>query len=181
MHMMMLPWSKAFYILFYHVFTRSIFYTHGPNFRQTVWSLSGFFALRPCTHLLLISWSVNQGKKLRWKTNQPPGRKIPAKHLWVTALFLSFPLSFSLAPLCSCQPPPFMWETCFSDLLPAMRGPGRTWAISVPRGPCTVKLSQGHLASYPASTHSRSTMHIWRKFIHYVMPSLIIYPPLSFH
>lgn len=173
--------------VFNYYFTSSIFYTHSSNFRHAVWSLRSSSAPRPCTHPLLISWSVNQGEKLGWKTNQPPGRKIPAKHLWVTALFLSLSspsphvLSLSiLSPFPHASPllhvrDLFLWSPACDTR------PWAHWAVSVPRGSCTVKLSQGCLASYRPSTRSRSTMLIWGNLIHYVMLSLIIYPPLSFH
>lgn len=67
-----------------------------------------FYPRGPARIPLLISWSVNQGEKLGW-TNQPPGRKIPAKHLWVMAPFLSLlPLHTFHSPLPLVALPPIL-------------------------------------------------------------------------
>lgn len=112
-----------------------IFCSRGSDFSHAVCSLRMVFAQRPCTYLLLISWSVNQGEKLGWKTKQ-----LKDKRSHLTMPFISFPPLHMFAFLSLLSPLPrasssFMWETCFSDLLPAIRGPGRTWPYRSPWGP----------------------------------------------
>lgn len=132
---------------------------------------------------LLISWSVKQGEKTRMK-NQPATRQKESSQTPLSHGAVSFspspPLIRSLLPPAFLQSLLHVRDWFFWS--PACNT--RPWAhlaIYVPWGACTVKLSQGRPASYPPSTRCHSMMLIWRKFIHYVMLSLIIYPPLSFH
>lgn len=157
--------SKLFPSFFF--FLSSFYLRPSSIFRHAVWSLRGSSASRLCTHPLLIS-CVNQGEK------KSTGYQTDRSQLNTAFCFFLFsPHSHSplpLPPFFSCQSLLHVRDFSFWSHACSSR-PWAHLATAVSWVPCTVKLSLSLSASYPPSTHRRSTMLIWRKFIHYVMLS----------
>lgn len=129
----------------------------------------------PClrAHLLLISWSINQGEKPTSQLAERPQLNTFKSQHSFCCLFPFRAFTFlSLLSLVPYAGPSFMWNTIMSCLW--YKAPGTLGHIS-PVGPRSSSFS------YLPSARCCSTMLTQRKFVHYVMSSLIIYPPLSFH
>lgn len=160
------------------------FYTHGLNFRQSVWFAKVSFTpedlhASPCSFPEVLIKVRNSDEK---PTSHQAERSQPNTSESWRRSFRSFPsthftLLSHLSPSLQCFPQVrdlFLWSPACST---------RPWAhvaTSVPWGrPYCQTLAGAHPASYPP--YNPKTMLIWRKFINYVTLSLIIYPPLSFH
>lgn len=168
---MWLPWSKHFpsvCVCVCCLYQKCTLHTLCLVFEDFI------FPSRPRTHPPLISWSVNQGEKIWRKTNQPPDRKIPAKHLCTTALFLLsplplyFPFPEPVPPVCEKLLPliSFLQFEALSTL-------GHVYSHEH----CSL-LSDCCIAVLRLIFLQPPTMCIWRKLINYVIMSLIIYPAL---
>lgn len=136
-----------------------------------IWDTLSVLSMLPQVSSPVIFLKSYHGEKFSWKTNHPPGKKIPGRHLCTAPLFLLFfPLNHSLPiPQASLS---FMSEPSSSDLLPPVWSPGPSWPHLSQWGPWTVELSLWVIL--PLILPQPSTMHtlsISRKLIYYVMPS----------